>query len=71
MAIEQPRVGAQNRAEELERDTSAAELADALRAMGHAPKLVVMNAAVQAIAITPGGLEGWADPRRDGIALGE
>ncbi len=70
-AIEQPRIGAQNRAEELERGTTAADLADGLRAMGHAPKVVQMNAAVQAIAVTPNGLEGWADPRRDGVALGD
>ena len=70
-AIEQPRIGGQNRAQELERDTKAADLADRLRVMGHVPKVVRMNAAVQAIAITPNGLEGWADPRRDGVALGD
>ncbi len=69
-AIEQPRIGGQNRAQELELGTPAAGLADALRAMGHAPKVVVMNAAVQAIAITRDGLQGWADPRRDGVGSG-
>ena len=52
-------------------DTPAAGLADGLRALGHVPKVTAMNAGVQAIAITPGGLEGWADPRRDGVALGD
>jgi gamma-glutamyltranspeptidase/glutathione hydrolase len=70
-AIEQPRIGGQNRAQELERDTPAAGLADALRAMGHTPKVATMNAAVQAIAIGPDGLQGWADPRRDGVAAGD
>jgi gamma-glutamyltranspeptidase/glutathione hydrolase len=70
-AIEQPRIGGENRAEELERGTPAADLAEGLRAMGHDPKIVVMNAAVQAIEITPQGLHGWADPRRDGVAAGD
>jgi gamma-glutamyltranspeptidase/glutathione hydrolase len=69
-AIEQPRIGAQNRAEELERGTTAANLADALRAMGHTIKVGPMNAGVQAIAITPTGLQGWGDPHRDGTAKG-
>ncbi|MBM9400190.1 gamma-glutamyltransferase family protein [Gluconacetobacter azotocaptans] len=70
MAIEQPRIGAQNRAEELEHGTSAAALAPALRAMGHHPKIAVMNAAVQGITLGPAGLQGWGDPHRDGMAVG-
>jgi gamma-glutamyltranspeptidase/glutathione hydrolase len=73
-AIEQPRIGAQNRAEELERGTAAAGLADALRAMGHTTiKTGPMNAGVQAIALAPlgPGLQGWGDPHRDGVARGE
>ncbi len=58
-AIEQPRMGAQNRAQELERGTPAASLAGALQAMGHALKIDEMNAAVQAIEITNNGLQGW------------
>lgn len=71
-AIEQPRIGAQNRAEELEHGTSAATLAPALRQMGHTPKSAVMNAAVQAITRSPSsGLQGWGDPHRDGVAIGK
>ncbi|MFT8717093.1 gamma-glutamyltransferase [Gluconobacter potus] len=70
-AIEQPRIGAQNRAEELEHGTSAAELKSALESMGHHPHAAVMNAAVQAITIGPDGLTGWGDPHRDGVALGQ
>lgn len=69
-AIEQPRIGAQNRAEELEHGTAAAALAPALRKMGHNPKSAVMNAAVQGITRGPFGLEGWGDPHRDGVAVG-
>ena len=70
-AIEQPRFGAQNRAVELERNTSAADLADGLRQLGHEPKILTMNAGVQAIAIWPHGLQGWGDSRRDGVAMGD
>lgn len=70
-AIEQPRIGAQNHAEELEQGTSAAGLASALSAMGHHPKIDVMNAAVQGITIHPDGLTGWGDPHRDGVAVGQ
>ena len=70
-AIEAPRIGAQTGAQELECGTSAAKLADALREMGHDPVVHVMNAGVQAVMVTPGGLLGWGDPRRDGVALGD
>ncbi len=70
-AIEQPRLGAQNRQAEVEASTAAAPMAEALRRMGHNAKAVEMNAGVQAIHLTKDGLEGWADPRRDGVALGD
>ncbi|HEX3350848.1 MAG TPA: gamma-glutamyltransferase family protein [Acetobacteraceae bacterium] len=69
-AISAPRVGAQNGLLELERGTKAAALAPALRAMGHAPEVVEMNAGVQAVAADADGVVGWADPRRDGDARG-
>ena len=70
-AIEQPRLGGQNRDEELERGTPAAGLETELRAMGHRPFVVGMNAGVQAIGVGPGGLTGWADAHRDGTADGD
>lgn len=76
-AIQAPRYGAQNRAEELERNTAAARLDDGLRALGDHPQVVEMNAAVQAIRRLPVDaagrrlLEGWGDRRRDGVALGD
>lgn len=69
-AIEAPRIGGQNGAVELERGTAAATLAPALRALGHDPQVLEMNAAVQAAGSDADGLTGWADPRRDGVALG-
>lgn len=70
-AIQLPRMGGQNRAQELERNTPAEALAEKLTAMGHAIRIVAMNAGVQAVAITPEGLQGWGDPRRDGVAMGD
>ena len=70
-SIEQPRYGAQTGNVELERGTGAAEAADTLRALGHEPRIQPMDAGVQAIVVTPRGLEGWADPRRDGAAVGD
>jgi gamma-glutamyltranspeptidase/glutathione hydrolase len=70
-ATARPRIGAQNGAEELEAGTPAAELAEALTAMGHKPRVGEMNTGLQLIRRVPGGWEGAADPRRDGAALGD
>ena len=69
--VSRPRLGAQNNAVELEAGTPAADLAPALTAMGHAPRVVTINTGLQIIRRVPGGLEGAADPRRDGAALGD
>jgi gamma-glutamyltranspeptidase/glutathione hydrolase len=70
-ATARPRIGAQNGADELEAGTPAAGLADALAAMGHKPKVGEMNTGLQLIRRVPGGWEGAADPRRDGVAVGD
>jgi gamma-glutamyltranspeptidase/glutathione hydrolase len=70
-AVARPRLGAQNGAVELEQDTEAATLAPALTEMGHAPRVVRINTGLHIIRRIPGGLEGAADPRRDGAALGD
>ncbi|MBU8536510.1 gamma-glutamyltransferase family protein [Falsiroseomonas tokyonensis] len=71
-ATARPRIGAQNGVEELEQGTPLAELAPALQALGHAPRVVVMNTGLQVIRRLPDGrLEGAADPRRDGVAAGD
>jgi gamma-glutamyltranspeptidase/glutathione hydrolase len=70
-ATARPRIGAQAGAEELEEGSAAAALAEPLRAMGHNPVLREMNTGLQLIRRIPGGWEGAADPRRDGVALGD
>ncbi len=56
---------------ELEADTWAATLADGLRALGHQVAVTPIDSGLQAIAVTPDGLLGGADPRREGIAAGD
>jgi gamma-glutamyltranspeptidase/glutathione hydrolase len=39
--------------------------------MGHEVRRADMTSGEHIIAITPDGLEGGADPRREGVALGD
>ena len=60
---------------ELEAGTAAASLASALQARGFAVEARTMTSGLHAIRVLRGPegmrLLGGADPRRDGIALGE
>lgn len=57
---------------DVEQGTDAAGWADALAAKGHEVKARGLNSGLAAIAISPeGALVGAADPRREGMALGE
>ena len=70
-ATAQPRFGAQAGLIELEQGTPVADQAPALTALGHAPRVVVMNTGLQIVRrLADGTLEGAADPRRDGTAAG-
>jgi gamma-glutamyltranspeptidase / glutathione hydrolase len=46
-------------------------LADAMLALGHSVQRASMASGLHIIALTPEGLEGGADPRREGVALGD
>jgi gamma-glutamyltranspeptidase/glutathione hydrolase len=75
-AIALPNIGALASATTLlERDTPAAALAPALRALGHRVAIVDLNSGLHGIererdAGGPDGWRGGADPRRDGVARG-
>lgn len=56
---------------EVEAGTAAEQMVGPLKAIGYEVKPTDMNSGLQAIEITPSGLAGSADPRREGVALGE
>jgi gamma-glutamyltranspeptidase/glutathione hydrolase len=70
-AVALPRIGAQNGESVIEKDTPPAAQAEALRAQGHKLRLMAIDTGMQALKITKEGLQGGADPRRDGVALGD
>ena len=46
-------------------------VAGALKARGHRVKLIGRQSGLQGILATPGGLQGGADSRREGVAIGD
>lgn len=66
-----PNMGSRNRATELERGSALERLAPQLRAMGHDVAVIDAASGVHGIVVTRQGLEGGADPRREGLALGD
>ncbi|MEX0955786.1 MAG: gamma-glutamyltransferase [Rhizobiaceae bacterium] len=56
---------------DLEAGTAAEALAPDLEALGYDVSARDMNSGLHGVAITATGLEGGADPRREGIALGD
>lgn len=55
----------------LEQDRFAASTIGALKAKGHAVLEIPMTSGLQAIEQSPSGLLGGADPRREGIVMGD
>ncbi|MCG8546679.1 MAG: gamma-glutamyltransferase [Alphaproteobacteria bacterium] len=70
-AISLPNFGARTRTAELERDTNAARFRDPLETMGHKVKVRHLTSGLHGIEITQDGLIGGADPRREGVVLGD
>jgi gamma-glutamyltranspeptidase/glutathione hydrolase len=55
----------------LEKGTDAEKYQKIFEEMGYTVKVDNLNSGLQAIAIKADGLEGGADPRRDGVVLGQ
>ena len=56
---------------ELEAGVGAEVLQGPLEAMGHEVKLKATNSGLHLVGSTEGGLTGAADPRREGVVLGD
>jgi len=70
-AIDLPNFGSRNGPTELEAGTAVATLAPKLQALGHEVGVMEQTSGTQAIVRTPRGWIGGADPRREGIVLGD
>ena len=69
-AVSLPNFGNRNGPTELEKGTKIEELKPALEAMGHTVQIVEQTSGSHAIVLTDKGFVGGADPRREGVALG-
>ena len=70
-AVALPNFGSRNGPTELERGTAAAALQEKLNALGHETVLTDSNGGAHVIVRTKSGWSGGADPRRDGIVMGD
>ena len=70
VAADLPNMGSRNGPTELEAGTEAETWKAALEAKGHEVKLIDQNSGIHAIVVTPAGLVGGADSRREGVAIG-
>jgi len=70
-AISVPHHLSRNGPLEIEAGTALAAQAFVFEAMGHEVKVAPLESGLQGIVLTRHGLEGAADPRREGVALGD
>jgi gamma-glutamyltranspeptidase/glutathione hydrolase len=70
-AISLPNFGSRNGPTEIEAGRSSPALAEGLKARGHEVRVITQTSGLQAIQRTPTGWFGGADPRREGIVMGD
>jgi len=70
-AVSRPHAGSRNGPTDLERGTVLESLAPELRRMGHTVRIRAEASGLHGILRTEQGWAGGADPRREGVALGE
>lgn len=70
-AISFPNIGSRNGPTEIEAGPSAEAIAASLKALGHDTRIAEFTSGIQGIVATRRGLVGGADPRREGVALGD
>lgn len=56
---------------DLEAGTPAEEFADDLQALGYETRVTELNSGLHGVAFIPDGLQGGADPRREGVVVGD
>ena len=70
-ALDLPHHVNRNGVTDLEAGTALERLAGALAELGHETRLRALVSGLHAIVVTPDGLEGGADSRREGVAFGD
>lgn len=70
-AIDLPNFGSRNRDTELEKGSSLTDLSGRLRELGHSVREVDFPSGLQGLVLTSEGIQGGADPRREGRASGQ
>jgi gamma-glutamyltranspeptidase/glutathione hydrolase len=70
-AIDLPNISNRGTAVVVERGAATATLRQGLEALGHVVQESDFNSGLAGIVVTPQGLTGGADPRREGVALGD
>lgn len=70
-AISLPNMGSRNRATEVEKGTDLEKVIGPLKALGHDVQAIDFTSGLQGIVVTPAGLVGGADPRREGFVMGD
>ena len=69
-AIDLPNFGSRNGPTQIERGSSYESLIAPLSQRGHEVRLTELESGLHGIERVPGGWQGGADPRREGVALG-